>query len=154
MAAHVGLTPVVYGRVELGSRPARAVELRDIARVLGITTDDLLGDARPVPAEELVTRAEARRDTAYTALRGYAAAVVDAVDAVKSAEYGVHIGEYRALETPADLAEHLADMPAFDGLTVDAELVPLLRAALVTLAEAVPVYTTQGDTEQGDTDGG
>lgn len=154
MAGHVGLTPVVYGRVELGTRPARAVELRDIARVLGITADDLLGDARPVLAEELVNRAEARRDTAYTALRGYAAAVVDAVDAVKSAEYGAHIGEYKVLETPADLLEHLADMPAFDGLTVDTELVPLLRGALVTLAEAVPLYTAQGDIEQGDTDDG
>ncbi len=147
MAAHVGLTPVVYGRVELGTRAARAVELRDIARVLGITADDLLGDARPVPVEEMVSRAEARRDTAYTALRGYAAAVVDAVDAVATSEYGAHVGEYRVLETPTDLMEHLADMPAFDGLTVDAALVPLLRGALVQLAESVPLYGAEGDTD-------
>lgn len=149
MAAHVGLTPVVYGRVELGSRPARAVELRSIARVLGVSADDLLGDARPVPVEEMVTRAEARRDTAHTALRGYAASLVDAVDAVATSEFGAHMGEYTVLETPAALMEHLADMPAFDGLTVDAALVPLLREALVRLAGSVPLYSTEGDTDGG-----
>lgn len=151
IAERLGVAPLVYGRMELGTRPIKAVELRELANMLGVSADDLLANARPVPVEEMVSRAEAHRDAAHASLRGYAAAVVDAVDAVAKSEYGAHIGGYKVLETPSDLIEHLADIPVFEGLTVDAELVPLLRGALVTLAEAVPLYTTRG--EQGDTDG-
>ncbi len=50
------MASVVYGRIELGTRPAKALELRNIASALGMRTDDLLC-ARPLSTQEMVSAA-------------------------------------------------------------------------------------------------
>lgn len=143
MAERLGLAAVVYGRMELGNRPIRATELRDIAKALGASADDLLREVTPVTPEEQVERAVARRDTAYTGLREYGAAVVDAIEAVTAGEYGALVDDHQ-IDTAEELSEYLgSSQPVFDGLTVPAELVPVLRQVLTDLAEAVSIYTAK-----------
>lgn len=150
MAERLGLAAVVYGRMELGNRPVRATELRDIAKALGASADDLLREVTPVTPEEQVERAVARRDTAYTGLREYATAVADAIEAVTAGEYGALVDDQQ-IDTAADVAEYLhTSQPVFDGLTVAAELVPVLRQVLTDLAASVSIYTAKGE---GDADG-
>lgn len=149
MAERLGIAAVVYGRMELGNRPVRATELRDIAKLLGISTDDLLRGVNPVTAEEMVERAASRRDTAFTSLREYSSAVVDAVEAVTAADHGALIDDQQ-IDTAEELADYLrSSQPHFDGLTVPAALVPMLRQVLAALAESVPIYPSKG----GDGDG-
>lgn len=149
MAERLGMAPVVYGRIELGNRPVRAVELRDIARALGVSTDDLLREVEPVTPEEIVERAVAARDNGHRALREYAASVVDAVAAVDESDHGALVDD-EPLTDADDLAEYLARMPQFAGLTAPAELVPVLRRALADLAASVPLYTsTKSETDNG-----
>ncbi len=81
VAKQVGLAPVVYGRIELGTRPCRAMELWRISRILGTTVDDLLESVRPVTVEELIERAETARVTAAKAVDNYVLAVRRASDA-------------------------------------------------------------------------
>lgn len=81
VAEQVGLAPVVYGRIELGTRPCRAMELWRISRILGTTVDDLLESVRPVTVEELIERAETARVTAVNAVDNYVLAVQRASDA-------------------------------------------------------------------------
>lgn len=148
MAERLGMAPVVYGRIELGNRPVRAVELRDIARVLGVSTDDLLREVDPVTAEEVVERAVAARDTAHRALREYTSAVVDAAAAVDESDHGALIDDEHLTDADALIA-HLSRTPSFAGLTVPADLVPVLRRALTDLAASVPLYTST-ESEDGD----
>ncbi|MEY8013948.1 helix-turn-helix domain-containing protein [Mycobacterium servetii] len=149
MAERLGMSPVVYGRVELGNRPVRAVELRDIARTLGVPMDDLVREVDPITAEEMVERAVALRDTAHRALREYASVVVDAVAAVDESDHGALVDD-EPLTDADDLAEYLARMPQFAGLTAPADLVPILRRALTDLASSVPLYVS---TESEECDG-
>lgn len=150
LAVKAGMTPLTYGRIELGNRPVKATELRDIARVLGVTTDDLLGAVSPVSAEQQVERAAARRDTAYTALREYGSAVLDAIAAVEGSESGAVLDEQQ-LDDADDVAAYLRDSrPLFDGVTAPVALVTTLREAIDDLAASVAVYTTGSTT--GETD--
>lgn len=152
MAERIGLAPVVYGRIELGNRPVKATELRDIARVLGVTADELLLSMSPVTPEQQVERAAARRDTAYTALREYGNAVVDAIAAVTASESGAVLDDQQ-LGGGEDVAAYLRDSrPLFDGVTAPVDLVATLRSAIDDLAAAVAVYTA-GGSEEGETDG-
>ncbi|ANO12798.1 helix-turn-helix domain-containing protein [Mycobacteroides abscessus] len=147
LAERIGMAPVVYGRIELGNRPVKATELRDIARVLGVTTDDLLGAVSPVSPEQQVERAAARRDTAYTALREYGSAVLDAIAAVRTSESGAVLDDQQ-LEDSDDVAAYLRDSrPLFDGITAPVDLVMTLRQAIDDLAASVAVYTSKGETD-------
>lgn len=145
MAERLGMAPVVYGRIELGNRPVKATELRDIARVLGVSTDDLLRAVAPVSVEEQVERAAAKRDTAYTALREYGNAVVDAIAAVEG--QGA-VMDTMQLDDGNDVADWLrSSQPGYVGITVPETLVPVLRQVLTDLAESLPIYardTTDG----------
>lgn len=147
MAERLGLAAVVYGRMELGNRPIRATELRDIAKALGASADDLLREVTPVTPEEQVERSVARRDTAYTGLREYARAVADAIEAVQAGEYGALVDDHQ-IDTAEELSEYLgSSQPVFDGLTVPAELVPVLRQVLDALAASVPIYTAKKEVD-------
>lgn len=140
------MAPVVYGRIELGNRPVKATELRDIARVLGVTTDDLLGAVSPVSPEQQVERAAARRDTAYTALREYGSAVLDAIAAVEGS--GGAVLDEQQLDDAEDVARWLREsQPLFDGITAPVALVATLRQAIDDLAASVAVYTSKGETD-------
>lgn len=151
LAALVGMPPLTYGRIELGNRPVKATELRDIARALGVSTDDLLLSVSPVTPEQQVERAAARRDTAYTALREYGSAVLDAIAAVEGSESGAVLDEQQ-IEDAEDVAAYLRDSrPLFDGITAPVALVTTLRGAIDDLAAAVAVYTSKGEGE-GETD--
>lgn len=147
MAERLGLAPVVYGRIELGNRPVKATELRDIARVLGVTADDLLGAVSPVTPEQQVERAAAKRDTAYNALREYGNAVVDAIAAVEGSNSGAVLDDQQ-LDDGEDVAAYLRDSrPLFDGVTAPLDVVMTLRGAIDDLAGAVAVYTSKGEGE-------
>lgn len=147
MAERLGIAAVVYGRMELGNRPVRATELRDIAKVLGISTDDLLRGVNPVTAEEMVERAASRRDTAYTGLREYVSAVVDAVEAVRESDHGALMDDEQ-IDDAEELAAWLrSSQPHFDGLTVPGDLASVLRQVLTALAESVPIYPSKGSSD-------
>lgn len=144
MAERLGLAPVVYGRIELGNRPVKAMELRDIARVLGVTADELLVSVSPVTPEQQVERAAAKRDTAYNALREYGSAVLDAIAAVTTSESGAVLDDQQ-LDDGEDVAAYLRDSrPLFDGLTVPADLITVLRRVLDDLAVSVSLYPRGG----------
>lgn len=135
VADRVRMNAAVYGRIELGTRAARATELGEIAKVLGVTADDLLRGMNPVTAEELVERAASHRDIAYAALHEYANTVLDAAQAVAGG--GATIGDWD-LHTTADLAEWLStSAPSYVPLRVPTGYSSELRGVLVTLAESV-----------------
>lgn len=145
----LGLAPVVYGRIELGTRPARATELRDIARILGVSTDDLLFSASPVTPEQVVERAAARRDTAHRALRDYAQAVLEAVAAVEGSDHGAVIRDEQITDA-SDVCRWLeSSAPLVDGVTARADLIAVVRAALDNLAGSVRVYAARGEDDDG-----
>ncbi|MGV0656753.1 helix-turn-helix transcriptional regulator [Mycolicibacterium thermoresistibile] len=145
MAEMLGLAPVVYGRIELGNRPVKATELRDIARILGVSTDDLLREITPVTPEQQVERAAARRDTAVTSLVAYGNAVVDAVAAVQESDHGALLGDAQ-LEDADDLTTWLRDSaPSFEGITVPAPLTPVIRQVLDDTAALIPIYPSKGN---------
>lgn len=75
VAEQVALSPVVYGRIEMGTRPIRATEIREVARVLGVTADELLRDGVPATVAELMELAVTRRAAAVGALTEFAGAV-------------------------------------------------------------------------------
>lgn len=155
MAERLGMAPVVYGRIELGNRPVKATELRDIAKVLGVTTDELLDAVSPVSPEQQVERAAARRDTAHNALREYGNAVVDAIASVEGSGSGAVVDDQQ-LDDGEDVAAYLRDSrPLFDGITAPVALVMTVREAIDDLAASVAVYTltsAKGEGE-GETDG-
>lgn len=142
VAARTGLAPVVYGRIELGNRPVRATELRDIAQALGVGMESLLGEITPVTAEELVQRAVMQRDAAAAALRDYGLAFAEAAAAVIAD--GAFVEGSNDLETPSELAEYLWDtQDHYVPLRAPAEVAPVLQevlarvhASLVTLSPA------------------
>ncbi|WP_100485892.1 helix-turn-helix domain-containing protein [Mycobacteroides abscessus] len=143
VAAQTGLASVVYGRIELGNRPVRATELRDIAQALGVGMEALLGEITPVTAEELVQRAVMQRDAAAAALRDYGMAFAEAAAAVIAD--GAFVGDgSNGLETPSELAEYLWDtQDHYVPLRAPAEVAPVLQqvlarvhASLVTLSPA------------------
>lgn len=142
VAAQAGLASVVYGRIELGNRPVRATELRDIAQALGVGMESLLGEITPVTAEELVQRAVMQRDAAAAALRDYGSAFIEAAAAV--IKDGAFIEGSNDLETPSELAEYLWDtQDHYVPLRAPAEVASVLRevlarvhASLVTLSPA------------------
>jgi transcriptional regulator with XRE-family HTH domain len=149
LADAIGLATVVYGRIELGTRPVRATELRDIAKVLGTTADDILEEVVPVPDEEFVERAVTMRDAAYGALREYANAALSAVRVIPESRAGVRP---EGVETPLHTAEDVLTFlavpnPGYTGLTVSEEQVPVIRRAWEDLMAAIPL---RGKEEGGD----
>ena len=145
VADRLGVAGVVLGRVELGTRPCRATELRDIARILGTTADDLLRGSTPVSPEEVVERAAVQRDAAANALSEYGSAVLDAIAAVDDAEYGAQIDGHD-MDGAAGVADYLRrSAPSYTGLTVPADLVPVMRGVIDALAAALPVYGRGGN---------
>jgi transcriptional regulator with XRE-family HTH domain len=141
LAEAIGLATVVYGRIELGSRPVRATELRAIARELGTTADDLLEEVVPVPDEEFVERAVTMRDAAYGALREYANAALSAVRVIPESRAGVRPeGAEDTLRTTEDVLTFLAvPNPGYTGLTVSEEQAPVVRRVWEDLIAAIPV---------------
>lgn len=95
VAERIGMAPVVYGRIELGLRPARATELRDISRVLGVSADDLLRSISTESPEQIVERASVCQIAAHKALQEYNSALDEAVNAVKGCSHGVLMGDVR-----------------------------------------------------------
>ena len=135
VADRIGMNQAVYGRIELGGRAARATELGDIAKVLGVTADDLLRGMNPVTAEELVERAAALRDIAYAALHDYANAVLEAAQAV---DEGGAVVDETDIHTTADLAQWLStSAPSYVPLRVPTGFSSELRGVLVALAESL-----------------
>lgn len=135
VAERVGMNAAVYGRIELGTRPCRAHELGEIAKVLGVTADDLLRGMNPVTAEELVERASAQRDITYAALHDYANTVLEAAQAVTDTGACV---DNTDMHTVADLARWLSDSsPSYIPLRVPDGLSDPIRGVLVSLAESV-----------------
>ncbi|ORA63913.1 MULTISPECIES: helix-turn-helix domain-containing protein [Mycobacteroides] len=143
VASAAGLASIIYGRIELGNRPVRATELRDIARALGVDMGSLLDEIAPVTAEELVQRVVMQRDAAASALRDYGSAFTEAAAAVVAD--GAFVGDgWNDLETPSDLAEYLWDtQDHYKPLRAPAEVAPVLQqvlarvhVSLVTLSPA------------------
>lgn len=154
VAEAIGLATVVYGRIELGSRPVRATELRDIAKVLGTTADSLLEEVVPVPPEEYVERAVTMRDASYGALAEYARALLAAIPVVGRAKDGVRrttnnvqiLGREDRLRTTDDLMDYLAaPQPPYQGLTVTENQAALLRRAWDVLLATIPIHITGED---------
>lgn len=145
VAAQTGLASVVYGRIELGNRPVRATELRDIAQALGVGMESLLGEITPVTAEELVQRAVMQRDAAAAALRDYGSAFIEAAAAVIAD--GAFVEGSNDLETPADLAEYLWDtQDHYVPLRAPAEVAPVLQEVLARVhASLVTLSSVEGE---------
>ncbi|SKU65107.1 anaerobic benzoate catabolism transcriptional regulator [Mycobacteroides abscessus subsp. massiliense] len=146
IAAAAGLASIVYGRVELGNRPVRATELRDIARALGVGMEALMAEITPVTAEELVQRAVVQRDAAASALRDYGSAFTEAAAAV--IKDGAFVGDgWNDLETPSDLAEYLWDtQDHYAPLRAPAEVAPALQQVLARVhASLVTLSPVSGD---------
>lgn len=149
MSERLGLAQVVYGRIELGTRAVRAIELRDIAAALGLSADELLRDMAPVSPEEMVTRAEARRDAAYAALHDYGQGFLDAVVALEESEHGAAVSDDEFLDNADDLVDWLKrSQPAFIGLKASADLIPAVKEALTNTAASVVIYPTKGDPDE------
>ncbi|BBZ83104.1 hypothetical protein MABM_30200 [Mycobacteroides abscessus] len=145
IAAQTGLASVVYGRIELGNRPVRATELRDIAQALGVGMESLLGEITPVTAEELVQRAVVQRDAAAAALRDYGSAFIEAAAAVVAD--GAFVEGSNDLETPSDLAEFLWDtQDHYVPLRAPAEVAPVLQEVLARVhASLVTLSSVEGE---------
>lgn len=149
IAGQAGLASVVYGRIELGNRPVRATELRDIAQALGVDMESLLREVTPVTAEELVQRVVMQRDAAASALRDYGSAFTEAAAAVIKDE--AFVGDDRDnLCTASDLAEYLWDtQDHYTPLHAPAEVAPVLQQVLAR----VPTSLVTLSPVSGDDDG-
>lgn len=145
VAAQAGLASVVYGRIELGNRPVRATELRDIAQALGVGMEALLGEITPVTAEELVQRAVVQRDAAAAALRDYGSAFTEAAAAVIADE--AFVGDNRNnLCTASDLAEYLWDtQDHYAPLYAPTEVAPVLQQVLARMPASLVTLSSVGD---------
>ncbi|MBV0918044.1 anaerobic benzoate catabolism transcriptional regulator [Mycobacteroides abscessus subsp. massiliense] len=144
IAAQAGLASVVYGRIELGNRPVRATELRDIARILGVDMESLVREVSPVTAEELVQRAVVQRDAAAAALRDYGSAFAEAAAAV--IKDGAFIEGSNDLETPSDLAEYLWDtQDHYVPLRAPADVAPVLQQVLARVHASLVTLSSVGD---------
>ncbi|RIU33896.1 helix-turn-helix domain-containing protein [Mycobacteroides abscessus] len=145
VAAQAGLASVVYGRIELGNRPVRATELRDIARILGVDMESLVREVSPVTAEELMQRAVMQRDAAAAALRDYGSAFIEASAAVVAD--GAFVEGSNDLETPSELAEYLWDtQDHYVPLRAPAEVTPVLREVLARVATSlVTLSSVEGE---------
>lgn len=147
IAEKLGLTAIVYGRMELGNRPIKALELREIAQALGTDMDALMQHTRHVSPEEMVERAEVQRDAAYSALKSYASSAVDAITAVVESKDGAAMddADFVNVRTAEDVIDYLcSSQDRFVGLRAPAEVVPLLRRALVAAAESIAITPTEG----------
>lgn len=87
VAAEIGMAPTVLGRIESGSRPCRAVELRALAAVLGTDPTTLLTEAVPLTVDQLIDGARTRFRRAVDALAGTAEAAQRAVTEGASSGY-------------------------------------------------------------------
>lgn len=145
VAAQAGLASVVYGRIELGNRPVRATELRDIAQALGVGMESLLGEITPVTAEELVQRAVMQRDAAAAALRDYGSAFIEAAAAVIAD--GAFVGNgSNDLETPSELAEYLWDtQDHYVPLRAPVDVAPVLQQALARVHASLVTLSSVED---------
>lgn len=145
VAARTGLASVVYGRIELGNRPVRATELRDIAQALGVGMEALLGEITPVTAEELVQRAVMQRDAAAAALRDYGSAFIEAAAAVIAD--GAFVGNgSNDLETPSELAEYLWDtQDHYVPLRAPVDVAPVLQQALARVHASLVTLSSVED---------
>ncbi|WP_157896105.1 MULTISPECIES: helix-turn-helix domain-containing protein [Mycobacteroides] len=145
IAAAAGLASIVYGRVELGNRPVRATELRDIARALGVGMESLMAEITPVTAEELVQRAVVQRDAAASALRDYGSAFTEAAAAVIQDE--AFVGDDREnLCTASDLAEYLWDtQDHYPPLHAPSGVAPVLQQVLARVPASLVTLTSLGD---------
>lgn len=146
IAAQAGLASVVYGRIELGNRPVRATELRDIAQALGTDMESLVREVTPVTPEELVQRAVMQRDAAAAALRDYGSAFTEAAAAV--IQDGAFVGDgWNDLETPSELAEYLWDtQDHYTPLHAPAEVAPVLQQVLARVPTSlVTLSPVSGD---------
>lgn len=145
IAAQAGLASVVYGRIELGNRPVRATELRDIARILGVDMESLVREVSPVTAEELVQRAVVQRDAAAAALRDYGSAFIEAAAAVIAD--GAFVGNgSNDLETPSELAEYLWDtQDHYVPLRAPADVAPVLQQVLARVHASLVTLSSVGD---------
>lgn len=135
-ATKIGVTAFVVGRMEAGARPVRAVELVQIARVLGTSVERLLREGTPPSSRELVETAAGKRDAAYSAMRVYAESVLEATDAVEresvELDNGVQIGGYR------ELLRHLeSSKPVFQAAEATGIRARWLKALLSRLADSV-----------------
>ncbi|MDO3019333.1 helix-turn-helix transcriptional regulator [Mycobacteroides abscessus subsp. abscessus] len=144
VAAQTGLASVVYGRIELGNRPVRATELRDIARILGVDMESLVREVSPVTAEELVQRAVVQRDAAAAALRDYGLAFIEAAAAV--VVDGAFVEGSNDLETPSELAEYLWDtQDHYVPLRAPADVAPVLQQVLARVHASLVTLSSVGD---------
>lgn len=147
IAAQAGLASVVYGRIELGNRPVRATELRDIAQALGVDMESLVREVTPVTAEELVQRVVVQRDAAAAALRDYGSAFTEAAAAV--IQDGAFVGDgWNDLETPSELAEYLWDtQDHYVPLRAPAEVAPVLQQVLARVHASLVTLSSVEDTD-------
>jgi len=136
LADQLGLAPVVYGRIEVGSRPIRGTELGAVARLLGVTADDLLRDGVPASAEEMIETACTQRDAAQGALAEFAAAFARAAEAVASAP--LRLGRRRVGDA-FELAAFVTEAVEPAGVRVPAAMVSVVRIAVDDLVASVVV---------------
>jgi transcriptional regulator with XRE-family HTH domain len=142
MADRVGMAAAVYSRIELGNRPVRATELRDVAAVLGVPMETLIREVSPLTPEQQVESAAARRDAAYVALMEYGSALVDAVRAVEDSEHGAVMEHDHFITNAAELAAWMQQsQPPFVGVKAPENAIPAVRQAITKIAESVSVYT-------------
>lgn len=133
LARRIGMAPVVLGRVELGTRPARATELHAIASALGVSAADLLRVLTPVDPSWVVGRADSLRDMCQSHLHQYIQAFVDSVAAVRKSELGVPMDGDVFLDDADDVRDYLMREPRGRGEKLDEDLVPLVRELLLDL---------------------
>lgn len=147
VAAAIDVPTVVYGRMELGNRPIKALELAAIAHTLGVGMESLIREVTPVTPEELVDRAATNRDAAASALITYGSAVVEAIAAVLDA-HGAMTYDNTELHDGQDVIDYLrVDMPAFTGVTAPADIAPLVSHALGSLTSGISITSTPGSAD-------
>lgn len=152
VAALIGMDGSVYGRVESGARPLRALELRDVARALGVSPEALLRAGEPVAVEEQVLRLTREQMTVHRVLAEFATATGEALEAVDAATEPAPLpGEGDgAVDTGEELVAYLAHQlrhPRFAGMAPGD---PRIRAVLQTLVDSVaPAATPDAGGDRG-----
>lgn len=142
MADRLGMASAVYSRIELGNRPVRATELRDISAVLGVPMETLIREVSPITPEQRVESAAARRDAAYTALMEYGSALVDAVRAVEDSEHGAVMEHDHFITNAVELVGWMRQsQPSFVGVKAPEAAISAVQQAIAEVAASVAVYT-------------
>lgn len=116
VADRLGMNPVSYGRIELGTRSARASEILHIARILGTTADALLESAQPATVQQVVDYAQTAHDAALASMSEYASARAAALSAMEQKPQAVEVSGRTikdalslgaSLPLPEELSKHV-----------------------------------------------